>query len=138
MADDKLWYTYKEGLMYKLMATISILIRQFCIPNPFEALGDGVVVNMGEVPILLPPEVLNWVMEPFMHVVTFAVVGLYYDRGSAPALGSFFYLLFYCVHTFLLWLMSLVGFATWAIVLIAVIYVGFHVWLYTLKNCSFY
>ena len=70
--------------MYKLMAAISVLIRQFCIPNPFEALGDGGGVNIGEKSIVISPGVLNWVAEPFMHVVTFAVVGLYYDRGSAP------------------------------------------------------
>ena len=110
--------------MYKLIVAISILIRQFYLPNPFEALGDGLIVNIGETSILLPPGVLNWVAEPFMHMVTFVIVGLYYDRGSAPALGSFLYLLFYCVHTFLLWLMSLAGFDTWAVVLIIVTYVG--------------
>ena len=81
--------------MYKLIVAISILIRQFYLPNPFEALGDGLIVNIGETPMAFPPEILNWIAEPFMHVVTFAVVGLYYDRGSAPALGSFLYLLFY-------------------------------------------
>lgn len=120
--------------MYKLIAATSILIRQFCVPNPFEALGNGLVVNIGEMPILLPPVVLNLIAEPFMHEATFAVVGLYYDRGSAPALGSFLYLLFYCIHTFLIWLMSLTGFATWAVLLIATIYVGCHVGLNRLKN----
>lgn len=120
--------------MYKLIAAISILIRQFCIPNPFDALGEGLVVNIRETSLLLPPEVLNWVAEPFMHMVTFVIVGLHYDRGSAPALGSFLYLLFYCVHTFLLWLMSLAGFATWAVVIIVVLYVGCHAALKTLGN----
>lgn len=123
--------------MYKLIVAISILIRQFCIPNPFEALGDGLVVKLGQTPILLPPEVLNWVSEPFMHAVTFAVVGIYYDRGTAPTFGSFLYLLFYCIHTFLLWLMSLVGFATWAVLLITAIYVGCHVGLNRLRNRYF-
>lgn len=125
---------YKESVMYKLIAAISILIRQFCIPNPFEALGDGVVVNIGETPILLPPGVLNWIAEPFMHAVTFAVVGLYYDRGSAPALGSFLYLLFYCIHTFLLWLMSLAEFATWVVLLIVVLYIVCHMGLTKLRS----
>lgn len=120
--------------MYKLMAAISILVRQFCISNPFEALGDGLIMNIGEAPILIPPEVLNLVAEPFMHVVTFAVVGLYYDRGSAPALGSFLYLLFYCIHTFLLWLMSVAGFATWAVGLIVVLYILCNVGLVKLRS----
>lgn len=120
--------------MYKLIAAISILIRQFCISNPFDALGDGLVVNLGETPILLPPRVLNWVAEPFMHVMTFAIVGLYYDRGSAPALGSCLYLLFYCIHTFLLWLMSLAGFAIWAVVLIVALYIVCHMGLAKLRR----
>ena len=120
--------------MYKLIAAISILIRQFCIPNPFDALGEGLVVNIREASLLLPPEVLNWVAEPFMHMVTFVIVGLYYDRGSAPALGSFLYLLFYCVHTFLLWLMSLAGFSTWAVVVIVALYIACHVGLTKLRS----
>ena len=42
------------------MAAISILVRQFYLPNPFEPLGDGLLMNMGEAQILLSPEVLNW------------------------------------------------------------------------------
>ena len=113
--------------MYRLMAVISTLIRQFCIPNPFEALGYGLIVKVGETSILITPEMLNWVAEPFMHVVTYTIVGLYYDRGSAPAFGSFLYLSFYCLHTFLLWLMSVAGFAKWVVVLIVVLYILCHV-----------
>ena len=120
--------------MYKLMAAISIWIRQFYIPNPFEALGDGLVINMGKTSMLLPPEALNWVAEPFMHGITFVIVGLYYDRGSAPALGSFLYLIFYCIHTFLLWLMSLAGFSTWAVVVIVALYIACHMGLTKLRS----
>lgn len=123
--------------MYKLIVAISILIRQFYLPNPFEALGDGLIVNIGETPMALPPEILNWIAEPFMHAVAFAVVGLYYDRGSAPTLGSFLYLLFYCIHTFLLWLMSLAGFATWVVVLIVGTYMGCHLGLKMLRDRYF-
>lgn len=123
--------------MYKLIAAISILMRQFCIPNPFEALGDGVVVNIGEMSILLSPRVLNWIMEPFMYSVTFAVVGMYYGRGTDPSFGSFLYLLFYYIHIFLLWLMSLAGFDTWAVLPIATIYVGCHVGLNRRRNRYF-
>lgn len=124
--------------MYKLILTISILVRQFCIPNPFEALGNGAKVKNGATYILITPEVLNWVAEPFVHVVTFAVVGLYYDRGSAPALGSFLYLSFYCLHIFLLWLMSLARFAVWADVFMIALYIGMHLVLLKMLNRSFY
>lgn len=120
--------------MYKLIAAISILVRQFYIPNPFDALGDGLVVNVGETPIFLSPDVLNWGAEPFMHAVTFAAVGLYYDRGSDSAVGSFLYLLFYCIHTFLLWLMSLAAFAIWAVVLSVVLYLICHMGLAKIRR----
>ena len=119
--------------MYKLMAIVSILIRQLYIPNPFEPLGNRIIVHIGEIPLLNLSEILNVTVEPLIYVVTFTVVGLYYKKGSAPTLGSFLYLLFYCVHIFLLWLMSLLGFATWAVVLIAVLYVGVHAILLRLR-----
>lgn len=112
--------------MYKIIAAISVFIRMFYLPNPFEALGSGLVVNIGEASILLSPEVLNLVAESFIHIVTFSVVGLYYDRGSAPAVGSLLYLVLYCIHIFLLYLMSLVEFAMWAVVLIVVLYILCH------------
>ena len=112
--------------MYQIIATISTLVRQFCLSNPFEALGDGLVVNLGDGPILLSPVLLNWIAEPVMHGATYAIVGMFYDRGDEPVVGSFLYLFFYCMHTFMVWLMSLAGFATWAVILILVLYVVLH------------
>lgn len=123
--------------MYKFLAIFSIIIRQFFIPNPFDALGDGLLVNAGQDSMVLSPEVLNWITEPIMHVLTFAIVGLYYDRKSNSAVGSFLYLLFYCIHTLLLWLMSLTGFALWTVVLIVVIYIGCHIGIKALRNSQF-
>lgn len=112
--------------MYKLIAVISILIRMFYLPNPFVALGAGLVINMGEMQIVLSPEVLNLVAESFVHMVTFSVVGLYYNRGSAPAIGSVLYLVFYCIHIFILYLVSLAEFKMWAVVTIVVLYILCH------------
>lgn len=76
--------------MYKLVAGISLLIRQFCVPNPFEPRSDALLLNI--------------IAEPIMHIVTYGVVGIFYEKYSAPAVGSFLYLLFYCIHTGLLML----------------------------------
>lgn len=119
--------------MYKLMVIVSILIRQLYIPNPFEPLGNRIIVHISEIPLLNLSEILNVTVEPLIYVVTFTVVGLYYKKGSAPTRGSFLYLLFYCVHIFLLWLISLLGFATWAVALILVLYVGVHAILIRLR-----
>mgnify|MGYP006932497471 CR=1 FL=1 len=120
--------------MYKFIAFISVILRQFVIPNPFEALGEGLTVTIDKTPMLLSPVLLNWIAEPCLHAITFAVVGLYYHRGENPAAGSGLYLLFYCIHTFIIWLMSLAGFATWAVVLILVGYVVCHVLAGVLRN----
>lgn len=119
--------------MYKIIALISNIVRQFYVPNPFEALEGGLGVTLYNNQVILGPECLNLITEPLMHVITFSVVGLYYDRGSAPALGSVLYLLFYCIHTFILWLMSLTSFAHWAVILILGTYVGCHVALVRLR-----
>ncbi len=108
--------------MYKLMKLISVLIRQFCVPNPFEVLGEGLIITISNAPVLLSPILLNWLVEPIVHAITFIVVGMYYDRGSEPALGSFLYLVFYCLHIFILWLMSKLGFTLWAVMIILMIY----------------
>ncbi|MBQ2981325.1 MAG: hypothetical protein IJD58_04265 [Lachnospiraceae bacterium] len=120
--------------MYSLIKIISIIIRQFCVPNPFETLGDGIVMNLWGTSMLISPEVLNWVVEPFMYAVTFSIVGIYYDEGTVPVFGSFLYLAFYCIHIFLLWVMSLAGFATGAVLLVIVMYIGCHVGANRLRN----
>ena len=119
--------------MYKIIALISVIMRQVYIPNPFEALGAGLGVTLYNSQVIIGPECLNMITEPLMHVITFTVVGFYYDRGSAPTLGSLLYLLFYCIHTLILWFMSLTCFAHWAVILILGIYVGCHVALVRLR-----
>lgn len=95
--------------MYKIIASISLIIRQFYIPNPFEPRTDAWILNI--------------FAEPIMHMVTFSVVGIFYERGSAPALGSLLYLIFYFIHTGLLMLMGYFQWTKIAIIIIAVLYV---------------
>ncbi|HOQ07379.1 MAG TPA: hypothetical protein PK127_01225 [Clostridiales bacterium] len=71
--------------MYIIIATASTIIRQFLLPNPFSSLPNGGLYNLAA-SILLNP-------------LTFFIDGLFYDRGSDPACGSFLYLVFYIIHT---------------------------------------
>lgn len=103
--------------MYKSMIIISFVVRLFFMPNPFEALGAGATT--------ISPFVLNLIAELVLHTLTFAVVGLYYGGGSR-GWGSFLYLGNYCVHTFILWLMSSAGFAIGPVLLILFVYVVSH------------
>ena len=124
--------------MYKIMAAISILIRQFCISNPFDALGDGLHLEVNNVLVLLPPVLLNWLAEPIMYVITYGVVGMYYQKGSNPALGSFLYLFLYCIHTGVIHLMALAGFNKWIVILILVLYAGCHAGINALRERLLY
>lgn len=63
--------------MYRLMALISVLVRQFILPNPFEQLPKSVSVTFSGVEIAVPPALLNLFAEPMLHAITFAIVGLY-------------------------------------------------------------
>lgn len=113
--------------MYTSLATIFWFVRQFAIPNPFEVLGEGLIITISEVPIILSPELLNWLADPIIYIVTFGVVGLYYIKGSAPAWGSVLYMLFYVIHIGLVyWVMSLYP-IVWLMILIACGYVVFHI-----------
>lgn len=120
--------------MYLTVATIFWVIRQFFMPNPFEVLGSGIAITILGSPILLTPEILNWIAGLFLPALTFAIVGLYYSRGSCPAWGSFLYMFFFCLHTFILYLMSWGYPSILFIVFIAVVYIGLHVAINIFKN----
>lgn len=96
--------------MYQIISSISLLVRQFYLPNPFEPMPLAVIYN--------------WVAGFVLYPITFSVVGLFYERGSAPAWGSFLYLFFYAIHTVLLMLMGYFGWSQWAIGVIAGAYIG--------------
>lgn len=96
--------------MYNLISILSIIIRQFLLPNPFASLPNGELYNLLASIILYP--------------ITYLIVGLYYEKGSAPALGSFLYLLFYMVHTGLIALCGYFYFSKMACIVISAVYVA--------------
>ena len=117
-----------------MIAGIFYLIRQFAIPNPFDALGAGLTIYLGESALLLTPEVLNWLADPLIYGFTFGVVGLYYISGTAPVLGSILYMVFYCIHIGLLYLILSCYPITWLMIVIAVAYIALHVAALILKS----
>lgn len=113
--------------VYTTLATFFWFIRQFVIPNPFNVLGKGITIKISEVPIVLSPELMNWLADPVIFGITFGVVGLYYISGSAPAWGSVLYMLFYAIHIGLVyWVMSLYPMIS-LMILIVVGYVALHI-----------
>ncbi len=106
--------------MYKLIAGLSLLIRLFVLPNPFDSFQYGFMINIA--------------MEPVLHAVTFGIVGFYYSRSYAPTLGSFLYLLFYCINIGLLQLWAFLGASIIAGLIITGVYIAGIVWLAEKRN----
>ena len=120
--------------LYTFLATLFWIIRQFAIPNPFDALGEGLVVAIGAAPILLSPELLNWIVDPMIATITFGVVGLYYIGRSDPALGSILYMFFYALHIGLLYLILSVYPEIWVMVIMGVLYISLHIAVIVLRS----
>ncbi|MBR2928820.1 MAG: hypothetical protein IKC24_06655 [Oscillospiraceae bacterium] len=120
--------------LYGFLSAVFLCIRQFCLPNPFDALGEGVTIVWKGVPILLAPVLLNWIAEAFLHPITFGVVGIYYTRGSEPALGSILYMVFYAVHTGVLYLLCRAYPSTVLMILVLIGYIAMHALFIRLLN----
>jgi len=97
--------------LYGIMAAISIIVRQFYLPNPFECFGNMEIV-------------INWIAEPIIHVAALFLVGTIYRKGSFPALGSFLYLIAYAAITGGLALMGIFSFTWWWVAIIVAAMVG--------------
>lgn len=80
--------------MYKIIAIAGFLIRQFIIPNPFSAFGGW-------------GELYNFLASGVIATITYFTVGLFYEKGEAPIIGSIMYLIAYSLYTFELWLILL-------------------------------
>ena len=97
--------------LYGAMSTISCIVRMFFLPNPFECFGARAYLY-------------NWIAEPILHIIAYALVGLVYCKGSFPAWGSFLYLITYAILVGVLWIFGIFNFAWWWILsLIVAIFV---------------
>lgn len=98
----------KRFSLYGLITIISVIVRQFVLPNPFECFGDMAILY-------------NWIAEPILHIVAYTLVGLVYCKGSFPAWGSFLYLITYSALVGILWVLGIFSFAWWWILVITVV-----------------
>ena len=97
--------------MYKLISVLSVLINQFCLPNPFECFGDSAMLINGIAGIVMAP-------------ITYVIVGLVYEKGSELAVGGLLYLVTYALLTGVLCVMSIFSFAWWWILILVTAFVG--------------
>lgn len=93
--------------LYGVMSLVSVIVRQFVLPNPFECFGEKAAL-------------LNWIAEPIIQAIAYLIVGLFYAKGSAPALGSLAYLVVYAACIGFLWICGLLSFSWWWVALMVV------------------
>ncbi len=125
--------------MYGMVSLISLMIRQNILPTPAEALGFSVfgLANIlaifngsGSMAIIFDGIlgfIINYVLETPVHIVTYFVTGLYYERGECPPLGSILYFIFYFTHIMLLTFICWLKFNLWAVLITLIMYTVAHV-----------
>ena len=111
----------KKISIYGVLAAISILVRQFVLPNPFECFGDNAII-------------INLIAEPIIHAVAFALVGLVYRKGSDPGFGSLSFLLTYAMIVGILWVLGIFKFAWWWILILVIAFTGIVIGIRWLVN----
>lgn len=121
-------------MLYTFMMAVSFLIRNRWLPNPFDYMGHQVIIPIGMIELPIPPILLSMLVEPVLYAFTFAIVGLYYEKRSNPALGSLMYLGFYIIHVVVLSLMAHYNFSTIAVILIMFAYFVGHIVAFIVKS----
>ena len=107
--------------MYKIIAIISLLVRQFVLPNPFECFGDAAWL-------------INLAIEPILHFAAYQTTGMFYSRSSIPAIGSILYLFFYACYIGVLSLLGIFSFAWWWVLIIFAAMIGIYIGLNALAD----
>lgn len=77
--------------MYEIVKFVGFFIRQFCLPNPFEAMWPEQAF------------VLNWVFGLILLPVAYFITGLWYRRGEGAAVGCILFNVVYIGLTVLFW-----------------------------------
>lgn len=87
--------------MYKLVSTISAFIRLFIFPNPFTRIFELYLANtMFSTSAIIFADIFNLVVGgTILCMICFPLVGIIYDRGDAPAMGSILYGVFVLVNS---------------------------------------
>lgn len=99
--------------MYKIIYLVGFLIRQFGLPNPFTPFGNSA-------------ELINLIVGGVFIPLSYVMVGLIYDKGSEPALGSILFTFVYALNTGVTYLVCLAYPMVWLMVLIAVAYFALY------------
>ena len=97
--------------MYRVIYFIGFIVRQFLLPNPFAPLGANA-------------DLINWIVGGALVPLSYIITGLFYDRGSEPALGSLLFFIVYAINTGITYLICLAYPMIWLMIVIAVAYLA--------------
>ena len=98
--------------MYHIIHVISALIRQFLLPNPFSSFFSNQAYA----------DLFNIVIGgAILHIMSYVMTGMVYEKNSAPGLGSFLYLFNYCLITAIILLITWLIHNFWVAITVCVI-----------------
>lgn len=79
--------------MYQIVSALNALIREEVMPNPFEFISDNQLIVM----------LFTYLMGGMiLHIISFSMCGVFYNRGQAPVLGSIGYMMAFCLNVWIL------------------------------------
>ncbi len=79
--------------MYQIVSALNGFIREEILPNPFDFISDNQLIVM----------LFTYLMGGMiLHIISFYMCGVFYNRGQAPVLGSVGYMMAFCLNVWIL------------------------------------
>lgn len=79
--------------MYQFISMFNSFLREEILPNPFESILNSEVLGI---------LILALFGGGLLHIISFNMCGIFYNRGDAPVLGSIGYMVCYCINVWFL------------------------------------
>ena len=115
--------------MYQIVSALNGFIREEILSNPFDFISDNQLIVM----------LFTYLMGGMiLHIISFSMCGVFYNRGQAPVLGSIGYMMAFSLNVWLLINLSKLfnSILTISIIYVIIVIAIFKV-LYKIKNLVF-
>lgn len=115
--------------MYQIVSTLNGFIRKEILPNPFDFISNNQLIVM----------LFTYLMGGMiLHIISFSMCGVFYNRGQAPVLGSIGYMMAFSLNVWILINISKLfnSILTISIIYVIIVIAIFKV-LYKIKNLVF-
>ena len=108
--------------MYKIVSIFNGYIREEILPNPFEFISENSLL------VYLFRYLIGGMI---IHIISFSMCGIFYNRGQCRVLGSMLYMFFYILNLGIIMLIS-----RWfqSVTVICVVYLIISVCVFYLLN----